>query len=969
MEICMGPSTAIMVIAVLGAFLCSVSVPCVWAQNPTGSVFIDCGSTVSYVDPVTNMRWETDAPKYITKGVNAFVPSAKATYPDLSELTTVRYFPDSLPRKNCYSLPVTPNNTYLIRATFFYGSYDNATTLPSFQMAIDGTIVANVTFGNATAFVYHEFGFLSRLNASVIFLCLSRDSSNSVPFISAISLSSPLPADFYLVYDVNFLHERTYYHTKYRLNFGADRLVRYPDDIFDRYWFPEGVNSTFVNMSTTPVQSLTNVSVIIDNYPLNFPPAVMETALTTKNSMRISFPDTISEGYLGLYFAELDPTANNYSRQFKIQIPQTSETQVINPYNFAGSLDNSSGFVFSDLVEVNYFDMIIDPYSNNSVALGPLVNALEFCELMQNEVALLTNDQDALTIEEIKSAYMDQLAEWTGDPCLPYPHPWVTCSSVDVTLNNPSILAVNLSRYNLTGPISSNFSNLLNLISLDLSGNQLTGSIPPSVWNMISQLHVLDVSENQLSGNFPSGINFTESNAQCPQSLAILKVFGNNFQGTFPPDLFNCSMCKLQEMLGGNPICSKENSAQTKSANQQLNCRYNSSNIAIELPTNSSTLHKLIWILSVTLSFFVILGALVFIIIFRKYRKNAFALQEIQKEFARQQVQPTLYSYNVLRAATREFHHDNKLGEGAFGVVYKGILPNGSKLAVKSLTKAHQGIDDFLNEVVAITDVKHNNLVKLKGCCLHGIQRYLVYEYVENKNLGEALWHDCQEGHHTLFLDWPRRFIICMDIAHGLTYLHEFLNPCIIHRDIKATNILLDMNLNAKIADFGLARLFPNDQTHIVTKYIAGTFGYLSPEYASLGELTTKVDVYSFGILLLEIISGRKSIDDTLPPEEMYLVKWAWSLHEKNMLINLVDQKLNDTIVEIELQRVTKVALLCVQHDSRRRPLMSRVLLMLQGEMEIEVAFGEFELQTNIYEKPQASCIDGSSSEINPLIF
>ncbi|CAK9208113.1 unnamed protein product, partial [Sphagnum troendelagicum] len=374
--------------------------------------------------------------------------------------------------------------------------------------------------------------------------------------------------------------------------------------------------------------------------------------------------------------------------------------------------------------------------------------------------------------------------------------------------------------------------------------------------------------------------------------------------------------------LGGNPICSKENSAQTKSANQQLNCRYNSSKIAIELPANSSILHKLIWILSVTLSFFVIVGALVFIIIFRKYRKKAFALQEIQKEFARQQVQPTLYSYNVLRAATREFHHDNKLGEGAFGVVYKGILPNGSKLAVKRLTKAHQGIDDFLNEVVAITDVKHKNLVKLKGCCLHGIQHYLVYEYVENKNLGEALWH----GHRTLFLDWPRRFIICLDIAHGLTYLHEFLNPCIIHRDIKATNILLDMNLNAKIADFGLARLFPNDQTHIITKYIAGTFGYLSPEYASLGELTTKVDVYSFGILLLEIVSGRKSIDDTLPPEKMYLVKWAWSLHQKNMLINLVDQKLNNTIVDIELQRVIKVALLCVQQDPRRRPLMSRAL-------------------------------------------
>lgn len=172
-------------------------------------------------------------------------------------------------------------------------------------------------------------------------------------------------------------------------------LCRYPDDSFDRYWFPEGVNSTFVNISTTPLQSLSNVSVIIDGAVWSYPPsAVLETALTTTNSMRISFPDTISRGYLGLFFAELDPTANNYSRQFEIQIPQASESTVMNPYQSGPGLDNISAVIFLDLLEVNYLDMIIDPYSNTSVSLGPLVNALEFCELMQNEVALLTNDQD-----------------------------------------------------------------------------------------------------------------------------------------------------------------------------------------------------------------------------------------------------------------------------------------------------------------------------------------------------------------------------------------------------------------------------------------------------------------------------------------------------------------------------------------------------------------------------------------------
>jgi hypothetical protein len=172
-------------------------------------------------------------------------------------------------------------------------------------------------------------------------------------------------------------------------------LCRYPDDSFDRYWFPEGVNSTFVNTSTPPVQSLSNVSTIIDKPPWSYPPpAVLETALTTTTSMRISFPENISEGYLGLYFAELDPTANNYSRQFEIRIPQAFTSQVVNPYMSAGGLDTSSVLIFVDLLEVNYVEMFIDSYSNTSGSLGPLVNALEVCELMQNEVALLTNDQD-----------------------------------------------------------------------------------------------------------------------------------------------------------------------------------------------------------------------------------------------------------------------------------------------------------------------------------------------------------------------------------------------------------------------------------------------------------------------------------------------------------------------------------------------------------------------------------------------
>jgi hypothetical protein len=180
---------------------------------------------VSNVDSITNISWVPDAPEYITTGVNGYVQSAVSIYPNFSEFTTVRYFPDTR-AKNCYSFPVMPNSTYLIRGTFFYGYYDNGTTLPSFQMAIDGTIVANVTFDNTGTFVYHEFMVASASNLT--FLCLLRDSSNSVPFISAISFSF-LPAGFFYSTVSGFLYGTPgkYFETKYRLNFGGDGLVRY----------------------------------------------------------------------------------------------------------------------------------------------------------------------------------------------------------------------------------------------------------------------------------------------------------------------------------------------------------------------------------------------------------------------------------------------------------------------------------------------------------------------------------------------------------------------------------------------------------------------------------------------------------------------------------------------------------------------------------------------------------------------
>ncbi|KAH8971069.1 hypothetical protein BDL97_02G123200 [Sphagnum fallax] len=554
-------------------------------------------------------------------------------------------------------------------------------------------------------------------------------------------------------------------------------------------------------------------------------------------------------------------------------------------------------------------------------------------------------------------------------------------------VTNPQSLleTLSMSKNQLNGELPD-LSSFPQLKTLDLSDNQFNGSILPSIWTIIPKLNVLNLSNNKLHGKLPT----MKDLQYCPNSLKSLNLGGNKLTGLFPSNLFNCSFI-LQEvnfdnnnfngildlqinltkhlvfgtlismvnnniiqlnpswesgiyspvLLGGNPCCSIVTS-ENPTIYQQQNCRYNSSTIPIVTykSSNSQELHKkLAWVLSTILPSFVFVSGIIFIIIYWKYHKNMSTFREIQKEFAKQQVQPILYSYNVLKAATKDFHPSNKLGEGGFGAVYKGILLDGTHVAVKLLNKSHQQVSEFLNEIVLMTGVRHKNLVKVKGCSLQGTQRLIVFEFVENKNLAEALWD--RPIKNVLLLDWTMRFNICVGIAHGLIYLHEYLQPRIIHRDIKASNILLDKDLNPKIADFGLARLFPEDISHLSTDHIAGTMGYLSPEYATLGKLTEKVDVFSYGVLLLEIVSGRKNIDLSLETNKIYLLEWAHSLHEQDKLFDLIDQQLNNNILDDEAQRVIDVALLCVQTSASRRPLMSHVLAMLLNGVDMEVVSKE----------------------------
>ncbi|CAN6545488.1 unnamed protein product [Malus baccata var. baccata] len=291
-----------------------------------------------------------------------------------------------------------------------------------------------------------------------------------------------------------------------------------------------------------------------------------------------------------------------------------------------------------------------------------------------------------------------------------------------------------------------------------------------------------------------------------------------------------------------------------------------------------------------------------------------------------------LFTYKELRIATEDFNPANKIGEGGFGSVYKGQLKDRKFAAIKVLSaESRQGVKEFLTEIDVISKIKHENLVELFGCCVEGNQRILVYNYLENNSLEQNLIG----GSSTLQFSWRTRREICNGIACGLAFLHEEVRPHIIHRDIKASNILLDKDLMPKISDFGLAKLIPPNMTHVSTR-VAGTIGYLAPEYAIRGQLTRKADIYSFGVLLMEIVSGRCNTNTRLPIDEQYLLERTWKLYERRELVGLVDTSLDGDFDAEEACRFLKIGLLCTQDSPKLRPSMSTVVKMLKGEKVVD---------------------------------
>ncbi|KAK2458403.1 putative receptor protein kinase [Trifolium repens] len=283
------------------------------------------------------------------------------------------------------------------------------------------------------------------------------------------------------------------------------------------------------------------------------------------------------------------------------------------------------------------------------------------------------------------------------------------------------------------------------------------------------------------------------------------------------------------------------------------------------------------------------------------------------------------FNFNTIGVATDNFSETNKLGHGGFGIVYRGKLSNGQVIAVKRLSRdSGQGDIEFKNEVLLLAKLQHRNLVKLLGFCLERKERLLVYEFVPNKSLDYFIFDPIKK----VQLDWERRYKIIGGIARGLLYLHEDSRLRIIHRDLKASNILLDENMDAKISDFGMARLLLVDQTQVNTDKIVGTYGYMAPEYAMFGQFTVKSDVFSFGVLVLEIISGQKISRIIQGQSQEDLLSFTWRNWREGTIINIIDPSLNKCS-QNEIMRCIHIGLLCVQENLVDRPNMANIALML----------------------------------------
>ncbi|GMH10829.1 hypothetical protein Nepgr_012670 [Nepenthes gracilis] len=527
------------------------------------------------------------------------------------------------------------------------------------------------------------------------------------------------------------------------------------------------------------------------------------------------------------------------------------------------------------------------------------------------------------------NASPNQLSNWNPsqvDPCTWYN---VICDS------NSNVVSVTLSSLGFSGYLSPRIGTLNTLITLSLQGNGITGEIPHEIGNLTS-LTSLDLENNHLSGKIPSSIGDLKN-------LKYLILSGNNLTGTIP-DSFSGLTNLISLQLASNELSGQisEQLFEIPKYNfigNKLNCDGNYSHACVSDSTGagSSNKKKLGLTTGIVggLVGVLVIGVLLFFFCKARYRgDNREVFVDVAGEVDRKIEfgQLKRFAYRELQLATDNFSEKNVLGQGGFGKVYKGLLGDNTKIAVKRLTDCESPGGDaaFQREVEMISVALHRNILRLIGFCTTPTERLLVYPFMQNLSVAYRL-RELKPGEPVL--DWAMRKKVALGTARGLEYLHEHCNPKIIHRDVKAANVLLDEDFEAVVGDFGLAKLVDVRKTNVTTQ-VRGTMGHIAPEYLSTGKSSERTDVFGYGIMLLELVTGQRAIDFSRLEEEddVLLLDHVKKLERDKRLDTILDRNLNNNYDIQEVEMMIQVALLCTQATPEDRPTMSEVVRMLEGE-------------------------------------
>ncbi|KAI9107873.1 hypothetical protein K1719_021209 [Acacia pycnantha] len=580
--------------------------------------------------------------------------------------------------------------------------------------------------------------------------------------------------------------------------------------------------------------------------------------------------------------------ASQYYTYFYFAETQKLEANQIREFNafLNGDLISSNPISPSYLEATYYISATTEPWFNIWInktgrsTLPPILNAIEIYmvkDLSQSQ----TQQTDVDSIMNIKSFYGIK-RNWQGDPCTPQAYLWDGLNCSYGGSGPPRITSLNLSSGGLTGNMAPDISNLKSIEYLDLSNNNLVGDVP-SFLSQLQFLRVLDLEGNQLSGTIPTELTERSKNGS------------------------------LKLSFGGNPnLCPREDS-----------CKISKAKVVIPL-------------VSSLVGAFILLAATITFCIFKRKQTvsifpeklNAYSSTNKELELEKQQ-----FTYAEVSRITKNF--EKVVGKGAFGTVYHGFI-NNAQVAVKVLSPSAQGYLQFQAEAKLLARVHHKRLIALIGYCDDGSNIALIYEYMANGDLAKHL----SEKNENI-LDWKQRLQIAVDTAEGLDYMHTGCRPPIVHRDVKSKNILLNESFRGKIADFGLSKVFTNEgDTHMST-VIAGTPGYLDPEYNTSNRLNEKSDVYSYGIVLLEIITGQGAI--IKDEEKTHIIRWVKNLmfvESKIKIDDIVDSRLKGNFVTDSATKALDIAMACVEASSLNRPTMSQVMMELRQCLAVETACG-----------------------------